>query len=280
MRRLYMVVNYDLEKIEALLSDFYTATGVSMDMLTSDFVIINSNSHSKNNPYCRLVQCSAKGKNTCVCSDADLLMKCKDSKKPKMHICPAGLTDVASPVLYNDTVIGYIMFGQMRTTADFSCYENYLMDLGLDKDLMREHYNKTPFYNSDAVNSLSNIACVLAKHILIEDMLRLNFDEKIDSVIRFIDLNLEGDLSIQTIERKTNVSKSVLYKKFLKYFGCTVSEYINKRRIEKAIEYLKKTDWSLEEISQRVGFSSASYFGETFKKQKGISPLKYKKSLK
>ena len=46
---------------------------------------------------------------------------------------------------------------------------------------------------------------------------------------------------------------------------------------EKSIEYLTKTDLSMDEISLKVGFSSASYYSKIFKKLKGISPLKYKK---
>ena len=43
------------------------------------------------------------------------------------------------------------------------------------------------------------------------------------------------------------------------------------------MELLAKTNLSIEEISQRVGFSSASYYSKMFKKQIGVAPLKYRK---
>ena len=95
----------------------------------------------------------------------------------------------------------------------------------------------------------------------------------------FIHENLESDLSIHTISQSIHVSKSVLYKKFHACFHCTVSEYINSKRVEKSIELLIKTDLSIEEIAQKVGFSSTSYYTKTFKKLKEIPPLKYKKKL-
>ena len=42
-------------------------------------------------------------------------------------------------------------------------------------------------------------------------------------------------------------------------------------------ELLENSDFSIEEISQKLGFSSGAYFSRVFKKQVGISPLKYKK---
>ncbi|MBQ6895411.1 MAG: AraC family transcriptional regulator [Clostridia bacterium] len=41
---------------------------------------------------------------------------------------------------------------------------------------------------------------------------------------------------------------------------------------------LLKTDLSIEDISQKVGFASTSYFSKTIKKIQKISPLKYRKS--
>ena len=87
------------------------------------------------------------------------------------------------------------------------------------------------------------------------------------------------EISVISISKSINVSKSVLYKNFHTHFNCTVSEYINTKRIEKSLELIAKTDMSIEEISQNVGFSTASYFSKIFKKQMGTSPLKYKKNL-
>lgn len=100
----------------------------------------------------------------------------------------------------------------------------------------------------------------------------------IEKATAFIDANIEKNLSINRICKSVNISKSVLYKTFHDYFGCTVSDYIKQKRIDKAAVLLKKTDLSIEEISVQVGFSSASYFSIIFKKQKGISPIKYRKN--
>ena len=273
-----MIVNYDITKINAALHDFYNATGINMDLLKADFSYVSSH-HRGNECYCQSVKNTEAGKKACSLSDADLLVRCKQSKQPQMHICHAGLVDVAVPILYEDIIIGYIIFGQMKADTDFSAFEYYLKDLGLNADEMKTFYDEIPFFESDRIQSVSNIASMLVKHILLENMLKPAFDENIQKAVTYINENLEKDLSIRNISKSINVSKSVLYKRFQACFHCTVSEYINMRRIEKSIELLTKTELSIEEISQRVGFSSTSYYTKTFKELKGLPPLKYKKKM-
>ena len=118
---------------------------------------------------------------------------------------------------------------------------------------------------------------MLAKYILLENMLKPNMNSSLEKAIDFINKNLDKDLSIQSISQSIHISQSVLYKYFHNYFGCTVGEYINTKRIEKSIELMKNTDLSIEEISQSVGFTSATYYGRIFKNKKGITPLKFRK---
>lgn len=165
----------------------------------------------------------------------------------------------------------------MRGASSFEKLEKYISSLGLDKEVMDDYYSKIPFYDSCRIESISNVASMLVKYILLENMLRPSIDQNIQRAINYIEENLDKKLSIKSISRQVNVSKTVLYNKFHTYFACTISEFINTKRIEKSIDYLTKTDLSMEEISSKVGFSSASYYSKIFKRLKGVSPLKYKK---
>lgn len=271
-----MLINYDIEKLNTALQDFYNSTGVNIQFLTSDFMHLISN-QSKHNSYCESIQSTTEGRKCCYSSDEILLKKCKESKKPQMHMCHAGLIDVAVPVLYNDTILGYIILGQMKKEFDFTAVEENISGLGLDMSQMKEHYSSLSFFDYDKIQSVSNVASMLAKYILLENMLKPNINSNLENVTDFIDKNLDQDLSIQNISRTVHMSKSVLYKYFRNYFGCTVGEYINTKRVEKSVEMLINTDLSIEEISQSVGFTSATYYGRVFSNKKGITPLKFRK---
>ncbi len=272
-----MIINYDIKKINAALEDFYKATDINIDLLKADFSFVSGRSHRKNTGYCYCVQNTNAGKVACHQSDIELLEKCRETKKIQMHICHAGLIDAAAPILYNDVIIGYIIFGEMRANTDFSKIKSYLTSLGLDSDEMEKYYDAIPLFEPDRIQSVSNIMIMLTKYLLLENMLKPHFDERIQRVIAYINENLTEELSIQKISKNTNVSKSVLYERFHETFNCTVSEYISEKRIELSCDFLIKTDLSVEYIAQKVGFSGASYYGKIFKRLKGTTPLKYRK---
>lgn len=261
-----------------MLQDFYNATGISMDLLKTDFTFVNSRGFWENKRYCRAVQNTVLGMKACFCSDADLLKRCSESREVAMHVCHAGLVDVAVPIIYNDMIIGYVIFGQIKMKEDFSHLRAYISELGLDEEKMSGFYSEIPIFSEDRIQSISNIAQMIVKHILLENMLRPDIDDNIQKAVSYINENLAGPLSVQGISKSVGVSKSALYRGFHEHFSCTVSRYINRVRIEKAITLLPDTNLSIEEIALRVGFADGSYFSKTFKKEKGISPLKYRKS--
>ncbi len=273
-----MIINYNVEKINRVLEDFYKSTGIYMVLFKDDFSCVGNRDYWENNHYCRAVQNTDCGENACLISDLSLLDRCRKSRKAEMHICHAGLVDVALPVLYDDVIIGYVMFGQMKTHTDFASVKKYISGIGLDTAKMQKLYAAIPVYDSDKLSSVSNIAQMLVKYILLENLMKPDFDEKMQNAVSFIDANLDKELSFRTISKNINVSKSVLYKRFRDCFNCTVSEYINAKRVEKSIEYLTKTDLSVEEVAQRSGFSDASYYGKVFKRLKGCTPSSYRKS--
>jgi len=273
-----MHINYDVQKINTVLEDFFYATGINMDLVKSDMTAIGDRSRWENIQYCKYIQQTPDGKVACKKSDKFLLEKCKQTHKAQMHVCHAGLIDIVAPILYSDSIIGYIIFGQMRSDIDFSEIEKHIENLGLNTGMMQSLYKDIPVFEKQRIHSIENIANMLIKYLLLENMLQPDYDNAVQKAVQYIDENLGTDLSIATLCKQIHISKSTLYKRFHACFNTTLSEYITEKRIEKAVELLKTTDLSIEDISQKTGFSSASYFSKMFKKLQGISPLKYKRT--
>lgn len=271
-----MVIHYNEKKLQDILQDFYNATGVNIGLRDADFAPIAGLSNARN-IYCKYVQDTLSGKEACLHADLDLIEKCKQSGKPEMHVCPAGLMDIAVPILYNDVVFAYVIMGQMKITPDFSEAKSSVAKLGLNPDTLQKIYEEIPFFDTGKLQSIANIAVMLTRYILLENMLIPSLNENIGNAERYINDNLQKELTIQNISEGTNISKSVLYKNFRTSFDCTVKEYINAKRIDRSVELLTNTELSMEEISQKVGFASAAYFSKIFKKCRGVSPLKFRK---
>jgi AraC-like DNA-binding protein len=94
-----------------------------------------------------------------------------------------------------------------------------------------------------------------------------------------IDTNLT--LSLKDISRTLKVHPTYLSREFSKYFDdLSFGDYIRKLRIDKSIEMMKSTSYSLTEIAYLTGFSDPSHFNRIFKDHIGKTPAAYRKSLK
>ena len=77
----------------------------------------------------------------------------------------------------------------------------------------------------------------------------------------------------------THINKYYLAHAFQKEYNISPINYLLRRRISESKALLASTDHSLTQISELVGFSSPSYFSQSFRRLEGISPIEYRRSL-
>lgn len=73
-------------------------------------------------------------------------------------------------------------------------------------------------------------------------------------------------------------SKQYTIKKFHEFLNMTPSQYLNKKKIDKAIELLLSTELSILNIAFECGFNNIEYFDKIFKKTMGLTPLRYRQT--
>ncbi|MDG0791227.1 helix-turn-helix transcriptional regulator [Cohnella ginsengisoli] len=69
---------------------------------------------------------------------------------------------------------------------------------------------------------------------------------------------------------------TTFFRTFSRYVGQTPNDYLNRVRIERSVELLGRTDWSIEAIASAVGYSSGSYFIKVFRRLTGQTPGQYR----
>ena len=104
-----------------------------------------------------------------------------------------------------------------------------------------------------------------------------DISKETEKILEYIYNNYQSNLTLEDLARRYNMSISSFSKKFKKTTGCGFKEYLTNVRLKKAIEKLLQTDESITDIAMECGFDSANYFGDVFKKAKGVSPLRYRK---
>lgn len=84
------------------------------------------------------------------------------------------------------------------------------------------------------------------------------------------------DLSANMMAEHLFISTGHFSRIFNEVTGCTFPDYLTHIRMEHAKELLKSDKMNIYEIATAVGYSSASYFSSSFRKEYGISPSKYR----
>lgn len=106
------------------------------------------------------------------------------------------------------------------------------------------------------------------------------WNNKISSAIRetcdYIALNLNEKWDIHFLASRQGYSDYYFSEKFKKETGLSVRAYTIKKKLERAQEYLKYSNMSVQEISDELGFSSQSHFGRIFREETGVSPGEYR----
>ena len=99
----------------------------------------------------------------------------------------------------------------------------------------------------------------------------------IDRIHEIIKKNLgKHSLSVASIAIQTHYNPSYLSRLYKQQTGVNITETINDMRISRACSLLKDQDLKINNISQKVGFSSPSYFTFFFRKKMGMTPKEYR----
>lgn len=92
---------------------------------------------------------------------------------------------------------------------------------------------------------------------------------------------IDTNLTLKELSKDLNIHPAYLSRAFSKHFdNLSFGDYIRKQRIEKAIEYLNNSNFSLTKIAYLTGFSDQSHFTRIFKKQTGKNPSVFRKEFK
>jgi len=140
---------------------------------------------------------------------------------------------------------------------------------------------------NNEVNGIERIEEFFFKvHKIIEEFLDGIFklaDKKhlslVNNARNFIMENYYKPLTLKATADQLFISPSHLSRLFRLELDCTFNDYLTRVRVEKAVELMKKPEFSVEQVSKAIGFKSQSYFAEVFRKYIGVTPLIYKNSL-
>lgn len=175
---------------------------------------------------------------------------------------------------------GYSDFNYARTAVHLGVTE-YLL-----KPIDREEL-KVAIENAKQLQSMKNTWLEEQKKqgaLRNVQLLDRRTDEESDLVVRqmlkLIEAHYKEKLVMQDVMNELNYSETYLNKRFKKATGSTFNEYLNRFRIQKAVEILQDHEISPSEADTLCGFSTFKYFKNVFRKYMGCSPREFREIVR
>jgi AraC-like DNA-binding protein len=145
--------------------------------------------------------------------------------------------------------------------------------LGILKALNLTIYDSTP--------ETEIKACHLLKALLLDSIEELREDEpqfiskaeeSYKTIRDYIDHNYQMPINRNDICYDLGFNPCYVSRLFKKYYGDKINNYLEKCRMEKAQNMLKKYNIRIAQVARQCGYSSESYFRKAFKKYFGVTP--------
>lgn len=271
------MLHYDLEALRELMRAFYTVSGIRLVLFDADFQYLTGYPE-EDCAFCRLMKENAATADRCRQSDNRSLRHCREQEGLQIYRCHAGLLETAVSLRMEDTVVGYLMFGQMADDVNREKTENrlreYALSHGLPDDRIEQGVADIRFCSIGQVKAASKLMEACTSYVLLRELITPEYSRLFDRAKEYIETHLEGECDVETLCRELEISRTKLYEIFARECPVGVAAYIRRRRMHRAKQLLKTTDLPIWEISQRVGFSDYNYFRRVFQKTYGCSPKK------
>ncbi len=105
-----------------------------------------------------------------------------------------------------------------------------------------------------------------------------NRDAFVDKVANYCLANMQQNISVEDMAAATNLSRWYFSRRFTETAKISPRDFLLGLRMDQAEKLLLNTTLSVKEISEKCGFATSSYFCRIFRKNRGISPLNFRKN--
>lgn len=157
----------------------------------------------------------------------------------------------------------------------------FCMEAGMETE---QAYRLSDFYilKLDNLNTVSSIS-ELHDRMVLDFTFKMHMLQKstttskpVAMVIEYIYAHIKERITVEDLAQYVELSASYLSRLFKEETGISISDYIREKKVERAQNLLKFSDYSPVDIANYLSFSSQSHFIQIFKKYVGMTPKKYR----
>lgn len=272
-------MDIDIEKLQKICLDFFRLAGMGFSLWDENRNNIFSypKAHA---PFCEAVRGAGFG-HKCLRSDTAGLEEVDRTKKPYIYTCHMGLTEAIVPILQDEEIAGYLMMGQIVEDKNRPHIETCIKK-AVKSDEMYSLLNSKLCENinttGDRIDCCINILKVMIDYMNLSYVFQKSNESVYTKAKKYISANMSKPVLPKDICFNIGVSANTLYKTVKSRKGISPTELIRKMKIDEAKRLLSVSDMSISDVAESVGIPDVNYFIRVFKKETGLSPLKYRKN--
>lgn len=162
-----------------------------------------------------------------------------------------------------------------------------IMELGIDESEISINGQAFSSMMNDLMKTKTKSECVIIFSMIIESIGMVVSEKRnniihdhVQMMLNYINENFSEIISLDIIADYTNLNRCYVGRIFKQYMNMGIVDYVNQVRIEKAVELLETTEIKVSDIANIVGYNNTNYFIKIFKKNKNVTPGKYKEKSK
>lgn len=269
---------------------FRHATGLSMMLrLPATDEMPAANERAEQNEFCKAMLGAGYNHAACNASRSAVKMRCGIDGSSGQ--CFAHMSVSALPVMAGETLIAYLWTGQVFTPgareAGFDSIEKLLRRAGAgseEVERLRLLWEATPEFTQERYDSIVTLLRVFSRQLgdKAAGLLLAASPQEPETIRRarhYVRDNLGDRMTLEEIAQHAGLSQHHFSRLFRAATGLTLTDYINRSRIEAARQLLLKADARVSEVAFEVGFQSLSQFNRSFLRITGRSPLDYRRQI-
>lgn len=266
---------------------FINATGLGLVLVSADEEVEVADQNGRfTAPFCKALNENEAGCRRCQLEHRCLAREVGD--KAETRTCYAGMRETLIPVRAGNKTVAYLSTGQVFTASatprDFGRVAEQLRRAGLDETRLSELseiWKATPELGLDKYEGTITLLAAFALQLseLLNRLLTEENNSEPQIVVkakRFVNAHLEEKLSLDAVASHVGVSPFYFCKLFKQATDMTLTEYVNRRRVEWAKRKLINPNSRVTEVAFDVGFQSVSQFNRSFLKYVGVSPTRFR----
>ena len=208
--------------------------------------------------FAKLIRGTAK-----ICTDTEAL----HLKAGDIFYIPRGLPYHSYWYLDAGGENAFFSFGFDHLPAEDRSYRLQIIDANEEERALFAMLERKPTISPESIGYLYHFFGAVAGKMPTQAATR---SKTVDRALHF--MQTHDRYTARDIAADCGMSESGLYAAFKKHLGKTPNEMRHRLLVDRAVELLSTTDLSVEEISDRLGFSSSSYFRKVLKAETGCSP--------